>query len=208
MITCPQHGMRYILPEGQSCTKCKEQHAGDRVGKVKWTGRQDRALRWDHDAGVVTKTLTPEAAASHMRAVANDPMRMVQANLLVSRPPGVSKERFNIAARAAGGEPMLTASPSSIRFGLDYNRSQQEQRQKALPKMGVAERVYVKPTSLKTAKYGRNSAYWSEREWLIFALKYSKGYVVRTDIGDESSCFNSIGMLKAAIRGSGWEIVR
>lgn len=208
MITCPQHGVRYITPEGQACTKCAEQHRGERVGKVKWTGRTDRPLRWDYDSNVVTKTMTPEAAAAHIRAVAADPMRLVQANLLVRRPPGVSKERFNIAVRAAGGEPMLTAAPSSVRFGLDYNRSQQEQRQKSLPKMGVAERIYVKPKSLKVAKYGRNSAYWSEREWLIFALKYSRGYVVRTDIGDESSCFNSIGLLKAAIRDSGWEIVR
>jgi hypothetical protein len=58
------------------------------------------------------------------------------------------------------------------------------------------------------AKFGRNSAFWGERLWTVFTLRYSRGYVVQTDIGDDSRVFNTMGEVNAAIKASGWEIVR
>lgn len=208
MITCPQHGNRWITPEGQTCTKCREQHMGERVGKRR-PQKQDHPLRWDYDAAVTSHVMPHniEECKRFFEQIAADPIKRAQLSLMVRRPAGVSKERFNIAVRAAGREPMLNADRRSIVFGLDYNQSGAHLGAKALPKMGVAERLQVKPKSLKVAKYGRNSAYWGQREWLIFALKYSRGYVVRTDAGDESKAFPTVGQLKDAIRQSGWEIV-
>lgn len=210
MKQCPIHpGDRNLDPNTGRCTVCHAINLGDHVGKTRLR-LQDRPLRHTIDADVTMKAMADnvEEAKKFLKAVTSDPVRASQLYMAAARPRGVSVERFNIACRAAGREPMLNANPESINRGLDYNRAEGDQRKKALPKAGVAERINVKPSSLKNAKYGRNSAYWGAREWLIFVLKYSRGYVVRTDVGDESSVFRSVGQLKSAIRKSGWEILK
>lgn len=208
MKQCPIHpGDRHLDPNTGRCATCQGINNGERVGKTRLR-LQDRPLRHTIDADVTMKAMADnvEEAKKFLKAITSDPVRASQLYMAAARPKGVSVERFNIACRAAGREPMLNANPESINRGLDYNRAEGDQRKKALPKAGVVERVAVKPCSLRNAKYGRNSAYWGTREWLIFALKYGKGYVVRTDVGDESMVFPSVGQLKSAIRKSGWEI--
>lgn len=209
MQSCPQHGAGNNLhPEFGTCTVCQEQHRSALVGRTRLR-REDAPLKYDFDDAYRLRqpSLDPKVNKAFLDHILNDPIKSAQLALMTRRQPGVSKERFGVAARAAGREPMLCANPESVVYGLDSSKVSADQRSKALAKAGVAERLSVKPLSGKNAKLGRNSAYWGCREWLVFVLKYSKGYVVRTDTGEESSVFRSVGQLKEAIRKSGWEIL-
>lgn len=209
MKLCHVHPQeKNIDPNTGRCTVCTAINNGDHVGKTRLR-LEDRPLRYNVDADVTMKAMANnvEEAKKFLKSVVDDPVRASQLYMASARPKGVSVERFNIACRAAGREPMLNANPESINRGLDYNRAEGDQRKKALPKGGVAERIKVKPCTLRNAKYGRNSAFWGVREWVVFTLRYGKGYVVRTDVGDESIVFPTVGQLKSATRRSGWDII-
>lgn len=113
--------------------------------------------------------------------------------------------RSGVAGRSAAREPMLNASPDSIKHGLDYREVQRSTR---VAKGQLVNRIVVKPTSSKTARLGLNSSSWTERTWGIWTLRWAKGFVAVTDTNLETRVFPNIGQLKSAIRKSGWEIVR
>lgn len=150
-------------------------------------------------------TFSMETWSQTLERMLKDPEYAAEVRFQLRRPRNVDKTRFLISGRSACKEPMLNASPDSIRRGLDYK----EQRSKTrLPKQKMVEKIIVKPTSLKTAKLGYTSANWTQRLWQVFTLKYAKGFVIVTDMGMETPPFNSMGELKSAIRKSGWEIVK
>lgn len=111
-----------------------------------------------------------------------------------------------MAIKINAGEPVLTASPKSIRDGiggkLDYAKNPK------LPVFECVATIVVKPNCSQTAKAGRNSAFWGERMWKVYNLKYAKGFCAVTDLTDYTPKFNTMGELMSAIRTSGWDIVR
>lgn len=133
-----------------------------------------------------------------------DPVFAAEVDLELRRPGRHSKARYHIAARAACKEPMLNASPDSIRNGLAYHEPTHKDR---LIKGQVYCRLIVKPASRAAAKAEGQSS-WVERQWIVYRLKYSRGLVVVTDKGSESRVFPTYGELSSAIKGSGWELVR
>lgn len=167
--------------------------------------RQNNPLPHDFDADVSCRATgkNKAQAADFLRRLCADPVRSASLALLVNRPAGVSKERFQIAARAAGREPMLTANPESVRLGL--NRLESNPR---VSKGQLYKRVILKPRTLANAKLGHPGGFWGERMWSVFRLKYSNKFVVVTDTGDETKLFNSYGEIRSALTKSGWEIVR
>ena len=212
MKACPIHGMKPVSPNDGRCYECHAHNLGSRVGKTRLK-RADRPLRYDYDAGY-TITRRPDGtfdagqAAALLQRVAKDEVLQSEVNSMLARPPGVSKARFGVAIRAASREPMLAANPESIASGLDWKHADETVKKRSIAKGGIFKRIVVKPTSLRTAKYGRNSAFWGEREWVVFTLKYGRGLVVRTDIGDDSKVFPTWGELSSAIRKSGWQVIR
>lgn len=212
MKTCPQHGDRWIIPDTGRCSKC-QQFNETRPGKGRRLPLADKALKHDYDAGYnLTRrpdgTFTEQAMLDFKKRLFKDDVRMAELETSMRRPAGVSKERFGVAVRAASREPMLNSNPDVIRLGLDHRNVDASLRKRRVAKGSIAGRPIIKPLTLHNAKYGRNSPFWGEREWIVFTLKYGHGYIVHTDIGDDSSVFPTWGELQSAIRKSGWEIVR
>lgn len=200
---CPVHGTKYFNATDYRCTACLQQHRGDRVGKVHTVRLREKPLAATHDvrlAGVVKAGSTTEAL---VRLYNNEPAEFAELMNLVGRPAGVSKERFGIASRAAAKIPMLNADPDCIR-----SKGTSDGKPARVPKARVEYRLVIKPRTLKNAKLGRNAPFWGERLWLVHSLKFSKGYVITTDTGDETRTFQHEGQLRSAILRSGWEIVR
>jgi hypothetical protein len=170
-------------------------------------------LRYDHDSGyTITKSprglFTASDAAKLLAGIGGDPVKGAELLTMMRRPSGVSKERFGVAVRNNCKEPMLTADASSVRNGLGMTKQSERLTNKSLPKQKLYDNLRIKPFRMSTAKYGRNSAFWGERLWRVYTLKYARGYVVTTDIGDDSRVFPTYGELRAAIKRSGWEIIR
>lgn len=136
--------------------------------------------------------------------MAADPVYAAEIQLEMRRPGRHSKARHHIAARAAAKEPMLNASPDSIRNGLAYHEPSHKDR---LVKGKVYVHLIVKPTTGAAAK-AEGLKSWVERRWTVYTLKYSKGFVIVTDRGSESRVFPTYGELRSALNKSGWEIVR
>lgn len=157
---------------------------------------------------IVTGHSTPEDAAAFAKRVGNDPIRAAALAADARRPYGASKERHSIALRQAAREPMLSANPESLRLGLDANRAVEYIRKHRPMLSQNVSTIIVKPDCLMTAKYGRNSAYWGDRLWNIWSLKYAKGFLAVTDIRDYTRSFFTVGELIAAVKASGWKIVR
>lgn len=194
------------------CLECFRLNNHTSVGKAH-PKLGDKPLRADHDAGyTVTRkpdgTITAEAMEAFIRRLAKDEVRVGELEVAARRPSGVSKERFGIAVRSASRIPMLNADRDAIEMGLDHSRNGEVLKKRYVPKGGVIDRMVIKPSTLHNAKYGRNSAWWGERLWTIHSLRYGKGYIVTTDIGDDSKVFDSVGALRSAIKKSGWEIIR
>lgn len=202
---CPVHGREYN--DGR-CDACLAQHRGDRVGRRRMR-KGERPLPYDYDAGYsITKrpdgTFTAEAAMEYMANLQRDPVRMAMALAALRRPKGVPKERFGTAIRAAVREPMLNADPRATEKALSYNRPG-----KATAAVGpVHSRIVVKAASGTASRYGGRAGFWGERAWTIHPLKFGRGWVAKTDIGDTTSPFDSIGQLRKAIKASGWDLVR
>lgn len=194
------------------CRICEHLNKSTLVGKTR-AGKENLPLRYDYDAGYsLTKrpdgTFDAEHAVKFLERVANDDILRGQVALRDRRPAGVSKERFGVAVRAAAREPMLSANPETVGSGLDWHKVDETLQRKRVAKGLIYKRIVVKPSRLSTARYGRNSAFWGEREWVVYTLKYGRGYIVSTDIGDDSSVFRSYGELQSAIKKSGWQIIR
>lgn len=167
--------------------------------------KENKPLKHDHDAGLTCRATTKnlKQAQQFLLDLCKDEVRSGQLSLKIRRPSGVSKERFGIAAMKAAGEPMLTANPRSIAFGLDLNKVERYTHAKA----GMVGRMVVKPTCLEAAKSGRTSSFWGERVWKVYRLKYSSGYTITTDLGQETPEFASLAKLRKAVTESGWEIL-
>lgn len=150
-----------------------------------------------------TKRTSAQVNAIMMR-MAEDPVYAAEVELDMRKPRKVDRAKYHIASRAACREPMLNAAPESITNGLKYREL--DPKDKTI-KAGVYSIIIVKPLSLKVAK-SDGPAFWGERRWQVFTLKYANGYVVVTDKGKESKVFPTYGELRSAIIGSGWEVVR
>lgn len=115
------------------------------------------------------------------------------------RPTGVSSAAYGVAIRRASRTPMLNAEPKLVRDALEQGK-----RDYRMPKDGIATAWVVKPKAMIN---GKTQGWW-ERRWVVHKLKYSKGFCLVTDKGDESKAFRTIGELRSAVVKSGWEIVR
>lgn len=135
--------------------------------------------------------------------MAEDPAYAAEILLEARRPGKHSKARHHISARAACKEPMLNASPDSIRNGLAYNEPSHKGR---LVKGQKYADLIVKPTTLAASKADGVGS-WVERRWQVFSLRYSSGYIIVTDKGSESRVFPTYGELRSALNKSGWQVV-
>lgn len=164
--------------------------------------RENKPLPHDYDVGLTCRATTKnlKQAQQFLLDLCKDSVRSGQLSLKIRRPSGVSRERFGIATMKAAGEPMLTANPRSISSGLNQQTVKQA-------KARTVHTMVVKPNCLEAAKAGRNSSFWGERAWKVSQLKYSSGYVITTDTGQDSSPFTSLGKLYKAIKESGWDII-
>jgi len=227
MKVCPQHGEKWIAPKNMvrhdhrgeqvrvcagQCLQCFSQNNSARVGKTLLKAG-DRPLPADYDTGYsITRqadgSFSPEAFTQFKQRLLADEVRWGEAQVAMRRPSNVSKERFGAAVRSAAGDAMLTASPDSIRFGLDHSKAHEHLNKRRVAKGAKVDQLVIKPSTLHNAKYGRNSTFWGERLWTVFSLRYGRGYIVTTELGDDSVVFPSVGQLRSAIKKSGWEIVR
>lgn len=149
--------------------------------------------------------LTIEDYPVLLQRMADDPIYAADILHQMRRPKRGNATRHKISGRHAVREPMLNASVNSVANGLQYREPEYKDR---VIKAGVYDTLVVKPTSSNTAKLERTSSFWGERTWKVYTLRYSKGYVLVTDKGSESRVFPTYGELKAAVRKSGWEIIR
>ena len=127
------------------------------MNAVEWrgvAGELDLPARVERPDG----TFDREAGLAFLKRIASDEVLASQVMLKQRRPAGVSKERFGVAVRAASREPMLAANPESIASGLDWKHADETVKKRSVAKGGIFKRIVVKPASLRTAKYGRNSA--------------------------------------------------
>lgn len=191
------------------CPGCiAEQHYGELVGKTSvGSGKDNKPLAYNFDQRVLVKgKLTKEALLDKIKQVAQDPTLFCELRMRVDRPAGVSKERFGVASHAAAKIPMLNADANQSARGLGVFDPRGANPK--LPKLRSEVVLKVKPTTSQTAKAGRNSSFWGVRLWRISSLKYTHGYVITSDLMEDSKPFHSIGQALAAIRKSGWEIVK
>lgn len=151
----------------------------------------------------------PELGIHNLQAVVKrmqeDPAYAADIAWQLRQPRNVSKTRAAVAALRTQKEPMLNADPQSITNALAYSEPNHKDR---VVKGSLYDRMVVKPTTSRAAKQEYSSAFWGERLWNVYTLKYTKGFVVVTDKGSESKVFPTYGELKAAAVKSGWEIVR
>ena len=147
----------------------------------------------------------PKAAQSIVERMFKDPVYAAEIEHALRKPQKVDRFRHGAAGRAAAGIPMLNASKDSIANGLNYHEHGHKDNK---PKGALYGRIVVKPTTVATAKLGHPGGFWGERTWSIYNLKYAAGFVAVTDKGQETSHFNTIGELMAAVGKSGWEVVR
>lgn len=190
------------------CPGCiAEQHHHELVGKhAIRSGKDHKPIAYNYDHRIVAKGVTQAALLEKIKEVANNPVLFTELRMKVDRPSGVSKERFGVASHAAAKIPMLNADPNQSSKGLGFYDPRGNNPK--LPKLRIELRLRVKPLTSTTAKAGRNSTFWGVRLWTVSSLKYSRGYVITSDLCEDSKPFNSIGQLLAAIKKSGWEVVR
>lgn len=134
------------------------------------------------------------------KRMADDPVYAAEIEHALRRPVNADRFRHGVAGRAAVKSPMLNADPQCIKNALAYNEPNPKDR---VPKARVVEELIVKPRSGATAQ-----GFWGERRWLVYSLKYTKGFVIVTDKDQESKVFQSMGELRKAAIDSGWELVR
>lgn len=197
---CPVHKLE--MP----CYKCK--HINEHSGHGKKQLLRELNDLFKPTGYILTGPMDAGDFRNALIKVANDEPRAAAIAADQRRPKGTDKFRFGAAIRAAAGEPMLNAHRDSIRLGLDPRKLQDFNRSKAPAITGDPAYIVVKPTCMMTAKYGRNSAFWGERLWKVYRLKYAPGFLIRTDIGDSTASFKTMGELFSAVNKSGWERIR
>lgn len=174
-------------------------------------GRRQR-LREDQPyrpAGyIVTGDVDQKDLERFIKRIGDDPVRLAEMQANARRPFGQDRARWGMALTTNARIPVLTANPESIRLGLDASRSDEYIRKHRPALFQRVASLVVKPTCIKTAKYGRNSPFWGDRLWGMFNLKYAKGFLCVTDLHDYTSTFRTHGELLAAVEQSGWKIVR
>lgn len=146
---------------------------------------------------------TVEQIAKQLRYIASDPVELAAFMSDSRRPPNADKARWGIAQRAAAGIPMLNADPRQVREALDRPK-----RAGRIISSGIYASVIVKPVKLEAAKIGRASAYWGERVWNVHRPKYSAGFFITDDFGNQSMLLRSMGEVYSAIRKAGFELIR
>lgn len=159
----------------------------------------DRPVGKDY---ITTKSTDPAVKAAELRAILADPVKSAAYFADGRRAPGTSKTRHGLALRVATGEPILNANPRQVKGALESN---------ALPTItagGFDSTVIVKPLTGAAAKAGRSSSFWGERAWKIMVPKYGRGFFIRYDTGGDSRVYASRSDLVAAIRRSGFQIIR
>lgn len=209
--TCPVHGDKYIgrgaaVTDSFQCGECLRL-SSTRGRTKKMSLREFQDIFKPNGYVMHGTSLDPESFRNTLHKVSHDEPRAAAIAADARRPRGTDRARFGIAIRAAAREPMLNADRDSIRLGLDYNYSDFRKTSK-VAKHKVEAYITVKPTCLEAAKFARNSAFWGERLWRIMSLKFAPGFVAVTDSGHDTSRFNTIGELLAAINKSGWERIR
>lgn len=150
-------------------------------------------------------TLSIEGLPALVEKMQKDPTFAADIAHQLRRPRGVDKRRHMISGRKAAQEPMLNAPRDTIERALAYREPTHRDR---LVKGELYDRLVVKPRCIEAAKKEYAGAFWGERLWNIYTLRYSRGFVIVTDKGSESRTFPSMGELKSAIRKSGWDIIR
>ena len=146
----------------------------------------------------MTTPTAEELLARFTKLVAEDKLDNVLAK--ARKPKGVSAGRWGIAVRMKG--ELLNASAHSVRSGLSYNRDSQRKT----PTLAPVRVVIVKARASKVARLGTKG--WSERYWRISPVRHGPGFLILSDEGTESKVFPSVDDALAAIRASGWEIVK
>lgn len=149
--------------------------------------------------------LTPEGLDSLLHRMMTDPALAAEIANRLRKPSNVSQSRYNLASRHAVREPTLNAAANSIANGLKYHEKNPKDR---IVRGKVYARLVITPGTLKNAKLGRTHAFWEERLWNVYSLRYSSGFIVVTDDGSESKVIASFGEVKSAIVKSGWNIIR
>lgn len=151
----------------------------------------------------VTKSADPAVKAAELKAILADPVKAAAFMADARRPAGVSKTRYGLALRAATGQPILNAQPRMVKDALESNAS--------LPTItagGYDSTIVVKPLTGAAAKAGRGSSFWGERAWKIMIPKYGRGFFIRYDTGGDSRVYASRSDLVAAIRRSGFQVIK
>lgn len=199
---------RQILQDGQ-IPKLMSVTAGAPTGRVSGSGRRMRLRDLPTPVEKRTRdspyTLSSEGLPALLERMMDDPTFAADIHHQLRRPRGVNKREHGISGRKAVAEPMLNAKPDSVARGLAYREPSHKDR---LVKGALYDRLVVKPTCIASAKAEHSSPFWGERLWNIYTLRYARGFVIVTDKGSESMVFHSYGELKAAVRKSGWEILR
>lgn len=191
----------HVLEQGvQAVMATRELHRNVPQGSGRKMGLRDLPTATERQLSdnppVKFTTDTMEAIVAKM---ARDPVYAAMIQHELRRPKKVDKFRHGQAGRAAINEPMLNADRKSILSTEPKDRR---------PKLDIYRTIRVKPVSSRNAMLERKAADWSERQWIVYRLKYSAGYVVATDKGSESAPFNTFDALRSAVLKSGWEIVR
>lgn len=224
MKACPVHGPKMIgpptikkvdirtgedvevtNPKAGQCYACLSHNEKNGKGKRQPLREKGVQASEEYPGAPPGKAFSKEQFLEWWEGLKSDPVRWAAFMADTRRPGGVNKRAYGIAIRKAGHENMLNADKKCITKALGYKERGLSDR---AIKGQIKERLIVKPLSLANAKAGRTSTFWGERLWLIYTLRYSRGYVVVTDTGHESKVFPTIGELKSATRKSGWEIVR
>lgn len=198
IMACPQHPLIDLNDVTRKCDVCDTINNSHLAGRSKKRGHYifkpdygDRyPLRTD---GTVANS---EDFGKWLQKLVDDPVRLAQAMADVRRPGGVSGAAHGVAIRSAVKEPMLSAENP---FG--YLRKAARPKQAAL--LAVVKRFPVKPNNYKVALGN-----WLVREWSLWTLKYTAGFVIMDDKGNQSNSFASWHLAKEAIEASGYTLVK
>lgn len=150
-------------------------------------------------------TLSIEGFPDLIKRMEKDPTFAADIAHQLRRPKRVGRREHMISGRKAAQEPMLNAPRDTIERALAYREPTAKDR---VAKGQLFEQFVVKPRCGEAAKQEYGAAFWGERLWNVYTLRWARGFVIVTDKGSESRTFLTMGELKSAIRKSGWDIIR
>lgn len=198
IMECPQHPLVPLNGVTRKCDTCETINTGHYAGRSKKKGFH--VFKPENEIAYPTRTNGTVADgkdfAEWFARLQKDPARMAQINADLSRPGRVSRAAHGVAMRSAGKEPMLSADDP---FG--YLRKNSKPPAIALGE--CVKRYPVKPNHYKVALGN-----WLVREWTLWTPKYSKGFIIRDDKGNQSQVFASWHLAKEAIEASGFVLIK